>query len=171
MKSPQAIALIATALILARPAAHADALRAAIFPFELDDTSLQGAMQGAQAAETARLAHLRAQLTTLLSKSGEYQPVDIAPVAEAARKTNLRTCDGCAVDLARELGAQVSVIGWVQKVSNLILNINVVIRDVASGKMTHAGSVDIRGDTDESWSRGLAYLVRNRILAGPETAR
>jgi hypothetical protein len=26
-----------------------------------------------------------------------------------------------------------------------------------------AGSVDIRGNTDESWSRGLSYLLRNRL--------
>jgi hypothetical protein len=25
-------------------------------------------------------------------------------------------------------------------------------------------SVDIRGNTDESWSRGISYLVRNRLL-------
>ena len=52
-----------------------------------------------------------------------------------------------------------SVIGWVQKVSQLILNINVVIRDVETGNVMPAGSVDIRGDTDESWTRGVAYLL------------
>jgi hypothetical protein len=30
--------------------------------------------------------------------------------------------------------------------------------------------VDIRGDTDESWRRGLSYLLRNRIL-DEQTAR
>jgi hypothetical protein len=73
------------------------------------------------------------------------------------------SCNGCDVDLAREVGASISVTGWVQKVSNLILNINVVARDVKTGKTIGAGSVDIRGNTDESWSRGLSYLVRNRL--------
>lgn len=171
MKSSQAIASLVVLLLLSVPVAHAAALRAAIFPFELDDTSLQGAMQGTQPAERTRLGHLNEQLATLLTRSDKYQPVDISPVADAARKTDLRTCDGCALDLARKLGAQVSVVGWVQKVSDLILNINIVIRDVATGKMTRAGSVDIRGNTDESWSRGLAYLVRYRILSKPEAPR
>jgi len=48
-------------------------------------------------------------------------------------------------------------------VSNLILNINVVARDVTTGRVIGAGSVDIRGNTDESWSRGLSYLLRNRL--------
>jgi hypothetical protein len=68
------------------------------------------------------------------------------------------------VELARRDGAAFSIVGWVQKVSNLILNINLVIRDTATGQRVAAGSVDIRGDTDESWTRGLSYLLRNRIL-------
>ena len=117
--------------------------------------------------DQARIAHLSAQLSDLLARSGQYQPVSAAAPTDAA----LRSCGGCDVDLARKLGARVSVVGWVQKVSNLILNINIVIRDVATDKMIHAGSVDIRGDTDESWSRGLAYLVQNRILAPAEPAK
>jgi hypothetical protein len=55
----------------------------------------------------------------------------------------------------------------VQKVPTLILNINAPILDVASGRIVAGGSVDIRGNTDESWSRGLTHLVRDRLLASP----
>lgn len=167
MNSLKAIALLAMTLFVVGAGAHAEPLRAAIFPFELDDTSLQGAMQGPVSADQARIAHLTTQLSDLLARSGQYQPVAAAAPTEAT----LRSCGGCDIDLASKLGAQVSVVGWVQKVSSLILNINVVIRDVATGTMIHAGSVDIRGDTDESWSRGLAYLVRNRILLPAEPAK
>ena len=54
----------------------------------------------------------------------------------------------------------------VQKVSDLILNINVYMADVATGKLTFVHSVDIRGNTDKSWTRGIAYLVENYLLAG-----
>lgn len=37
----------------------------------------------------------------------------------------------------------------VQKVSNLILNINVYMGDVANDKMTFIKSVDVRGNTDD----------------------
>ena len=50
---------------------------------------------------------------------------------------------------------------WVQKVSNLILNINLEIKDVATGATRLTKSVDIRGNTDTSWRRGISYLVRD----------
>jgi hypothetical protein len=89
-------------------------------------------------------------------------PLPIA-VAQQAQGLDLRTCDGCDAALARAAGAKISVTGWVQKLSNLILAINLVARDVATGSVIEAGSVDIRGNTDQSWSRRLSYLLRNRL--------
>ncbi len=87
--------------------------------------------------------------------------------AELAKLGSLRDCQGCELDLAKKLGAEYAAFGWVQKVSNLILNINMQIREVASGRLVRAGSVDIRSNTDEAWRRGLVYLIENRILAPP----
>ena len=136
---------------------------AAVFGFDFDDTSLQGEMQGPQAQERQRLAALNTELRDMLVQSHCCSIVDLAPVAKQAQALDMRTCNGCDVDLARQAGAKISVTGWVQKVSNLILNINLVARDVATGKVIDAGSVDIRGNTEESWSRGLSYLLRNRL--------
>jgi len=100
-----------------------------------------------------------------LAKSGRVEVVDIAPVAAKARGADLRTCGGCDAQFAREVGADYSIIGWVQKVSNLILNMNIVVRDAKSGRVVFVKSADMRGNTDESWSRALDYLVRNYLLA------
>ena len=43
--------------------------------------------------------------------------------------------------------------------------INVYLRDVHTGKLVAAASVDMRGNTDESWSRATRYLIRERLLA------
>ncbi len=133
--------------------------KVAVFPFQLDNTSLQDA----QPAEQARLKAITAQLRAALAKQG------LAPVAlgDAAAKANAQTitaCGDCDLALAKQLGAKLSAIGWVQKVSVLILNINVEIRDVATGQVIAGGSADIRGDTDESWKRGLAFLLQNTLL-------
>ena len=158
--TPALLAAIVSGIPLA---AHAEAQRAALFPFELYDTSLNGDRGGSR----ERLALLDRELGDLLAKSGRYEPIPLGAAQEkAAEGEDLRTCDGCDVPLARELGADVSVVGWVQKVSELILNINLVMRDVRTGAVVEAGSVDIRGDTDESWSRGLAYLLRDRLKIG-----
>ena len=136
---------------------------AAVFSFGFDDTSLQGEMQGPETAEHQRLAALNKELRDMLARSQCCSIVDLGPEAKQAQVLDMRTCNGCDVDLARKAGARISVTGWVQKVSNLILNINLVARDVTTGQVIEAGSVDIRGNTDESWSRGLSYLLRNRL--------
>jgi hypothetical protein len=64
------------------------------------------------------------------------------------------------------MGAELAITGTVQKVSNLILNMNIYVRDASSGATTAAMSADMRGNTDETWSRSLDWLVRNRLL-GP----
>jgi hypothetical protein len=146
----------------AEAVAH-DPVPTAIFPFELDDTSLQGQEQGPREDQRTRLAALDQQFRDALLQSGCCSAADLRPVAKQVQTMDLRNCNGCEVSLARRAGAVISVTGWVQKVSNLILNINVVARDVTTGKVKSAASVDIRGNTDESWSRGLSYLLRNRL--------
>jgi hypothetical protein len=155
---------IVFALVAFAPSAQARALRVAIFHFELIDTSLEGATNGPRADETARLVRLGDQLRMLVTNSGKFEVIDITPVEVEARKANLQMCGGCDADLAQKLGAQISITGTVQKDSNLILNTNLYARVVATKETLVAMSVDIRGNTDESWSRGLEYLVRTRFL-------
>jgi hypothetical protein len=112
----------------------------AAFRFGFDDTSLQGQMQGPASAEQHRLAALDAELRDILAKSGCCSTVNLAAVAKQTEDVDLRTCNGCDVDLARKVGAKIAVTGWVQKVSNLILNINLVARDVTTGQVIEAGS-------------------------------
>jgi Protein of unknown function (DUF2380) len=159
---------IALPLALAWTGAQASAPKVAIFDFEMVDTSLEGAANGPRRDEELRLAQLSHELRDRLAQSGRVDVVDIAPVAAQAHASNLQACGGCDARLAHELGVEYSVTGWVQKVSNLILNLNVVVRDVATEKIVWGKSVDMRGNTDESWSRALDYLVRNYLLAPGE---
>jgi hypothetical protein len=139
--------------------------KAAVFDFELVDTSLEGATNGPRADEQARLLRAGDQLRQRLAQSGKFVIVDTAPLAAEVHASNLQACGGCDVDFARKLGADLAITGTVQKVSNLILNMNIYVRDAATGKPIAAMSADFRGNTDESWSRALDYLVRNRLLA------
>jgi hypothetical protein len=142
------------------------AQRAAVFDFELIDTSLEGAVHGARADEQERLARTSDHLRRRLAESERFVVVDVAPVAAEARASNLQACGGCDVRLARKLGAELAITGTVQKVSNLILNMNIYLRDAETGRLLQEMSADFRGNTDESWDRALAWLLRNRLLAG-----
>jgi Protein of unknown function (DUF2380) len=149
--------------LVALPASAAAVPRAAVFDFELIDTSLQGEMQGTSEAEKARLAQMAPRLRQIFADLGIYEVVDIAPVAEQARNSNLQACGFCDSMMAKKIGADLAVTGTVQKVSNLILNINLYVRDVQNNKLVNIGSVDIRGNTDDSWFHGLRYLIKNRM--------
>ena len=155
---------LAIALFISSPVA-AEPLRAAIFDFELLDTSLQGEIKGPQADEQRRLKDVTDQLRKGLAEAGKFVIVDISPVNAAAHASNLQSCGGCDVDYARQLGADLAITGVVQKVSALILNMNIYLRDTQTGQLIAGMSADFRSNTDESWLRTMSYLLRNRLLA------
>jgi hypothetical protein len=135
-----------------------------VFDFELIDASLEGAMNGVRSDEQARLRRLDEQLRTQPRQSNKFEVVDTSSVVAAARASKLQSCGGCDADLAKRMGAELAITGTVQKVSNLILNINLYVRDVNSRRILASMSADIGGNTDESWSRGLDWLVLNHLL-------
>jgi Protein of unknown function (DUF2380) len=145
--------------------ALAEVPKAAVFDFELIDTSLDGEKNGARADEQARLMRVGDQIRKGLAESGKFSVVNIASVQTAAHNSNLQACGGCDVQFAQQLGADLAITGTVQKVSNLILNMTVYVRDAHDGRLITAMNADFRSNTDESWSRTASYLLRNRLLA------
>jgi Protein of unknown function (DUF2380) len=162
MMSRFSLALMALLLHIGLPCAAERSV--AVFDFELIDTSLEGELNGPRRDEQVRLANTSDRLRQRLAESGQFVVIDIAPVAAQARANNLQACGGCDTRLAKTIGAELAVTGTVQKVSNLILNMSIYIRDVQSGQPVAAMTADLRGNTDESWSRTLDWLVRNRLL-------
>jgi hypothetical protein len=159
-------ALVAILMLLSGTGVHAaDPPKLAVFDFEMIDTSLEAEMRVKRPDEQARLLRVGDQLRKELGDSGNFQILDIAPVNAAAHQSNLQACGGCDVKLAQQLGADLEITGVVQKVSNVILNINVYLRDAHTGRLVAAANTDMRGNTDESWSRATHYLVRERLLA------
>jgi hypothetical protein len=42
---------------------------------------------------------------------------------------------------------------------------NIYLRDAHTGQLITSMSADFRSNTDESWSRTMSFLLRNRLLA------
>ena len=139
----------------------------AILDFELVDDQHELAPA---TVEYQRLRVIREQLQDAFTERQLYRVVDVGPASELIRnrqsETQLRTCNGCELDIARLLRADRVLIGWVQKVSNLILNINIQIEDTATGEVLLNKSVDLRGNTDETWKRGMSSLIRSMVEKG-----
>lgn len=139
--------------------------KVAVFDFELIDSSLEGEMMGENESEQARLRTMAPKLRETIEAQPGFTVVDTAPVREEAARQNLQACGNCAVSFAREVGADIALVGTVQKVSNLILNINAYAFDADTGEAVARGSADIRSNTEESWDRGLRYLWENTLKA------
>jgi len=159
--------LFIAAMVAAGAAADTgtDSPRVAFFGFQLINTSLESDT----ANEDRRLGMLDALFREKVAASGRFTILPIPPEMQAriAAGPVIGSCNGCERDYARELGADLAAWGTVQKVSNLILNINLYMKDVRSGELTFVRSVDIRGNTDESWRHGLDYMLRHYLFGEP----
>jgi hypothetical protein len=173
--------LLAALLLLAGLAAPAQAQTAAPRTLVLAGFEL---LEDHPAPELApahqrRLAALQQQLHEGLAREQLYTLVD-NPAAQAAIErlraghAHLLDCPGCAQEIGQAAGAELVLVGWVQKVSQLILNINIELRETASDRVLLSKSVDLRGNTDESWQRGLRFMLRDwaeRRAANPQYGR
>ncbi len=128
------------------------------------DTSLQTAELGQSPEEVARLEKVATLVEeTFLAQGCDL--LDLAPVREElARVVNPAKCYGCDIRMGAKLGADFVLVGEVQKVSNLILTMNLQLRDVATGQTVKGRVVDIRSNTDESWLRGMRYILKTAFI-------
>jgi hypothetical protein len=152
------IALIIVLLISAVPAFAAT--RAAVFDMELQDTSGEQSTP----AQADRIRTTTEALRRELAETGKYEIVDLSADSERISKSGFqRSCVTCFLDIARDRGAEVAVFSTVNKVSTLILSMEIKVLSVATGKEVVRGTADIRGDNDRAWLRGMQWLVQHRI--------
>ncbi len=135
--------------------------KAVVFDFELTHGSVVPGAPEPQEAEEKRLKLVGERLRDHLVQSGRFVIVDVTPVAGKAAAANLQACGGCADAFAHELGADYAFTGFVHKVSELVLSMNVYVHEAATSAPVASASVDMRGNTDESWRRGIDYLYEN----------
>jgi hypothetical protein len=126
------------------------------------DTSTEGAINGQRDDETARIRMVEDFIAEDLTRRGF---VLTSPPADAvAGILNPVHSNGADTRIAQEMGSTYAIAGEAQKVSNLIQSINLFLRDAATGETVRAGSVEIRGNTDDAYRRGYSYLLRNTIF-------
>lgn len=106
------------------------------------------------ASDRLRAQIQEAGLFTVLSS-----PQVVARVREKQKTQHLHRCNGCELDLARSLGADVVVVPWIFRVSNLILTLHCEVRDVRTGAVLFKRALDFRGDNDTAWDRAIRYLM------------
>ena len=144
--------------LLARTAA-AEPAKIAVFPFQIFDTSGEDAKIGQD-----RVTRATDLLAKALRDTGRYAPVDLAPYAhEIAGLQRPDECGQCWAAVARSAGATLEVLPSVHKVSTLITLMTLWFADVHTMKYVAHVEGQIRGDTDEAYARGIAFLVSQEL--------
>jgi hypothetical protein len=137
------------------------------------DVELTGDLGGPEfvAQHDARLKMASARLREKIARTGLYSVVDPAPAQDLINQLEsqyryLHDCNGCDLDIARQLAADQVLVAWVNRVSGLILSLTYEIHDLATGQTAVSKTFSFRGDNDAAWTRAIDYLVRDRQQSG-----
>ena len=163
-------ALLAAALLVADlPAAQCaeSSRRVAILDVELLKADYLPNADRIMPEERRRLDMVAELVRDRLRAEG-YDAVPAGETRAAIEAANpgqyLHSCNGCERRIARDLRADWVAVGWIQFVSYLILNLNVMVIDVETGAPVARAFVDLRGSTDETWRRATTYLLDNILV-------
>lgn len=141
-----------------------------VLDFEMIDTSNEPTDQRADHARRLEIA--RDAIVHGLAARETYVVLDRAPIKNdidaVMKQTYLRTCNGCEFDLAQKVGADLVLLGVVNKVSLLILSMSVSIFRVENREMIYHQGFDFRGDSDRSYEKTGAYIAE-RLSREPAT--
>lgn len=174
-----AAVLAAVALMAVTVAPVAAAGKLALFPFEVIDAAQDanamgmgfggGLPTGPKPDEVRRLALITDNLRQRIATDGRYEltPTD-AIAADVEKLGPIHKCNGCEDDIARKAGATLALIATVEKLSDLLFNFKLYLRDVATSRVTDVMSTTIQGSTDEAWLRGVRYLAERKLLVKGE---
>lgn len=138
------------------------------------DIELSGDLGGPDlvAVHEARLRMASARLRQELRRTGLYQVLDNAPAAAlieqlTSQQRYWHDCNGCDLDVGRQLGADQVLIAWVNRVSALILTLTYEIHGVRSGQILARKSFEFRGDNDAAWTHAVLYMVQDLQAHAP----
>lgn len=136
----------------------------AVFDFELEDmTAASGTTLAA--SDASHLAEVTAGVRDVLGQSGRYRIIDVGSASgEAVTARALRDCGGCEAAIAKELGADQSLIGVVRRVSRTEYTLGFQLRDAGTAAMLARGDSGLRMGADYSWKRGAVRLVSDRLI-------
>jgi hypothetical protein len=147
------------------PAPTADAARPRLLVLDLE---LTGDLGGPEftAEHEARLVLESSRLRADLERTNRYHIMDSTQAQPAldrlrSQQAYLHDCNGCDLEVARQVGADLVFVAWVDRVSGLILSLTYEIHDVQTGQIAARQSFDFRGDNDNAWNHAIDYMVRH----------
>jgi hypothetical protein len=155
-------ALLLAMVCIASPTGATATERLAVLPFEIVDNT---PVPGGEERNSEMLDKLTRFIAKAIEAEGLYQVVPQAAVNEAVKAaalgTYIHSCNQCEYDLAKQLASDKVMVGWIYKMSILILTLHIEIKDVASQQTVISKAYDFRGDNEKAWLRAAEYMVRD----------
>jgi uncharacterized protein DUF2380 len=149
-------------------AVPAPAVKIAVFDFELEDLSPAAALLNKTTNRAATMDKVSSEARRELAESGRYSVIDASKAdAKAVTSKSLRNCDGCEASIARQLGADQSLIGVVRSVTQTDYYVAIQIRDARTGKLIEQQEANFAGG-EEGWPSGVRMLIKHQILVAPK---
>jgi hypothetical protein len=133
-----------------------------VLPFEIVDNT---PMPGGEERNEVMLEKLTHYIGDTIARTGLYQVIpqnqvnDV--VEEAELGTDIRNCNLCEFDLARQVDGEKVMTGWIYKMSILVLTLHIELKNVVSEKTLIKKAYDFRGDNEKAWRRAANYMVRD----------
>ena len=144
----------------------ASGVKLAVFDFELLDVSAGASLVAESAVDVEQLQRATDEARRLIAQSGRYALIDTGGADAPTVKTHaLRDCDGCEAAIAAKLGAEQSLLGIVTRISRTDYNVTYKLRDARTGVLVAVEQTDMRAGANDSWPRGAASLIKNKLLA------
>jgi Protein of unknown function (DUF2380) len=152
-------------LMAARLGAAEPIVKIAVFDFELQDYSAAEA-HTPDAIDAKYLTEATDQTRRLLTQDPHYRLIDATSTnAPEAKNHTLRDCNGCEATIARELGADQSLIGIVSRISRTEYTIKIQIRDAKTAALIAEQTTPLQMGANYAWPRGATHLVKDHLLS------
>ncbi|MCG7905733.1 MAG: DUF3280 domain-containing protein [Candidatus Thiodiazotropha taylori] len=133
-----------------------------VLPFEIVDNT---PMPGGQERNQKMLDKLTRYIGDSIQQAGLYQVVSQNQVNSAVEDANLgtdiRNCNLCEYDLARQVEGEKVMTGWIYKMSILVLTMHIEIKNVTDERILISKAYDFRGDNEKAWLRAAQYMIRD----------
>jgi len=153
--------------IVGADSSPAPPVKIAVFEFEFEDLSPAASLLNKTTNRTATMDKVSSEARRELTESGHYSVIDASKVAATAvTSKSLRNCDGCEAAIARQLGADQSLIGVVRSVTQTDYYVAIQIRDARTGKLIDQQEANVAGG-EEGWPSGVRMLIKHQILVSP----
>lgn len=85
----------------------------------------------------------------------------MALIQQQGQRQFLHRCNGCELDLGKQLGAKQIIVPWIFRMSILIQSLIIEIRDVETGRLILKAPYNFRGNTEKAWENTILYAIRD----------